>query len=429
VPEAHAVTEQQQAGAHHPDGHDPDERGYYGAFGGRFMPEALIAALDELSAEYDKARIDPEFLAEFNRLLRDYAGRPSLLTEAKRFAEHAGGARIFLKREDLNHTGSHKINNVLGQGLLTKKMGKTRIIAETGAGQHGVATATIAAMMGLDCTIYMGEVDTERQSLNVARMRLLGAEVIPVKTGSRTLKDAINEALRDWVTNVDTTHYLLGTAAGAHPFPLIVRNFHRIIGIEARAQILQQAGRLPDAVAACVGGGSNAIGIFYGFIDDPTVKLYGFEPGGKGIKSGEHGASLGEGTPGLLHGSRSYLLQDEDGQITEAYSISAGLDYPGVGPEHSQLKDSGRAEYRSITDADAMDAFALLSRTEGIIPAIESAHALAGAILLGKELGPEGLIVVSLSGRGDKDMGTATDWFNLNSPDAATHTHRKDPTA
>jgi tryptophan synthase beta chain len=429
VPEADPVTEKQQADAQHPDDHDPDARGYYGAFGGRFMPEALIAALDELSAEYDKARIDPEFLGEFNRLLRDYAGRPSLLTEAKRFSEHSGGARIFLKREDLNHTGSHKINNVLGQGLLTKKMGKTRIIAETGAGQHGVATATIAAMMGLDCTVYMGEVDTERQALNVARMRLLGAEVIPVKTGSRTLKDAINEALRDWVTNVDNTHYLLGTAAGAHPFPLIVRNFHRIIGIEARAQILDQAGRLPDAVSACVGGGSNAIGIFYGFIDDPSVKLYGFEPGGKGIETGEHGASLGAGTPGLLHGSRSYLLQDEDGQITEAYSISAGLDYPGVGPEHSQLKDSGRAEYRSITDAEAMDAFALLSRTEGIIPAIESSHALAGAIEIGKELGPDGLIVVSLSGRGDKDMDTATTWFNLNSPDSATHTHRKDPTA
>ena len=423
------MSDEQQAEAQHPDDHDPDARGYFGTFGGRYMPEALIAALDELSAVYDKARIDPDFLDEFNRLLRDYAGRPSLLTEAKRFSEHAGGARIFLKREDLNHTGSHKINNVLGQGLLTKRMGKTRLIAETGAGQHGVATATIAALMGLDCTIYMGEVDTERQSLNVARMRLLGAEVIPVKTGSRTLKDAINEALRDWVTNVDTTHYLLGTAAGAHPFPLIVRNFHRIIGIEARAQILDQAGRLPDAVAACVGGGSNAIGMFYGFIDDPAVKLYGFEPGGKGVETGEHGASLGEGTPGLLHGSRSYLLQDEDGQIIEAYSISAGLDYPGVGPEHSQLKDSGRAEYRSITDAEAMDAFALLSRTEGIIPAIESSHALAGAIKLGKELGPEALIVVCLSGRGDKDMDTATDYFHLDSPDAATHTHRKDPTA
>ncbi|HWC83061.1 MAG TPA: tryptophan synthase subunit beta [Pseudonocardiaceae bacterium] len=406
---------------HHPDDdphaddhrHDPDARGYFGAYGGRFMPEALIAALDELSAEYDKARLDPEFNAEFKRLLRDYAGRPSLLTEAPRFAEHAGGARVFLKREDLNHTGSHKINNVLGQGLLTKRMGKKRVIAETGAGQHGVATATIAALMGLDCTVYMGEVDVQRQALNVARMRLLGAEVIPVATGSGTLKDAINEAFRDWVTNVDTTHYLLGTAAGSHPFPLLVRNFHKIIGIEARAQILEQAGRLPDVVAACVGGGSNAIGIFHGFIDDPAVRLVGLEPGGRGIDSGEHGATLSEGSPGLLHGSRSYLLQDDDGQITEAYSISAGLDYPGVGPEHSYLKDIGRAEYRPVTDAEAMDAFRLLARTEGIIPAIESAHALAGAIKLGQEVGPEGLVLVSLSGRGDKDMDTANKWFNL----------------
>jgi tryptophan synthase beta chain len=395
------------------DPHDPDERGYFGAFGGRFMPEALIAALDELAAEYDKARVDPDFEGEFTRLLRDYAGRPSMLTEAPRFAAHCGGARVFLKREDLNHTGSHKINNVLGQGLLTKRMGKTRVIAETGAGQHGVATATIAALMGLECRIYMGEVDTERQALNVARMRLLGAEVIPVTTGSRTLKDAINEAFRDWVTNVENTHYLLGTAAGAHPFPLMVRNFHRVIGEEARAQVLEQAGRLPDAVAACVGGGSNAIGIFHGFVDDPSVRLVGFEPGGKGVDTGEHGATLTEGTPGLLHGSRSYVLQDEDGQITEAYSISAGLDYPGVGPEHAFLKDSGRAEYRPITDAEAMDAFRLLSRTEGIIPAVESAHALAGAVELGHELGPDGLIVVSLSGRGDKDMDTANAWFGL----------------
>jgi tryptophan synthase beta chain len=419
VPEADQVTSEQNP--HHPDDdphaddhrHDPDARGYFGAYGGRFMPEALIAALDELSAEYDKARLDPEFNAEFKRLLRDYAGRPSLLTEAPRFAEHAGGARVFLKREDLNHTGSHKINNVLGQGLLTKRMGKKRVIAETGAGQHGVATATIAALMGLDCTVYMGEVDVQRQALNVARMRLLGAEVIPVATGSGTLKDAINEAFRDWVTNVDTTHYLLGTAAGSHPFPLLVRNFHKIIGIEARAQILEQAGRLPDVVAACVGGGSNAIGIFHGFIDDPAVRLVGLEPGGRGIDSGEHGATLSEGSPGLLHGSRSYLLQDDDGQITEAYSISAGLDYPGVGPEHSYLKDIGRAEYRPVTDAEAMDAFRLLARTEGIIPAIESAHALAGAIKLGQEVGPEGLVLVSLSGRGDKDMDTANKWFNL----------------
>ena len=395
------------------DDHGPDERGYFGPFGGRFMPEALIAAIDDLSAEYDKARVDPAFNNELQRLLRGYAGRPSLLTEAPRFAEHAGGARIFLKREDLNHTGSHKINNVLGQALLTKRMGKTRVIAETGAGQHGVATATAAALMGLECVVYMGEVDTKRQSLNVARMRLLGATVIPVKTGSRTLKDAINEALRDWVSNVDNTHYVLGTAAGPHPFPVMVRNFHKVIGEEAREQILEQAGRLPDVVAACVGGGSNAIGIFHGFIDDPGVRLVGFEPAGRGIETGEHGATLTAGTPGLLHGSRSYLLQDDDGQIVEAYSISAGLDYPGVGPEHSYLKDIGRAEYQAITDAEAMDAFRLLSRTEGIIPAIESAHALAGAIKIGQELGPDGLIIVSLSGRGDKDMDTASSWFGL----------------
>ncbi|HVK23015.1 MAG TPA: tryptophan synthase subunit beta [Actinokineospora sp.] len=400
-------------GVHATSPHDPDESGHFGPYGGRFMPEALIAALDELSAVYDKARVDPEFTGEFGRLLRDYAGRPSLLTEAPRFAEHAGGAKVFLKREDLNHTGSHKINNVLGQALLTKRMGKKRVIAETGAGQHGVATATACALMGLECVVYMGEVDTERQALNVARMKLLGAEVIPVKSGSRTLKDAINEALRDWVTNVDTTHYLLGTAAGGHPFPVMVRNFHKIIGIEARAQILELAGRLPDVVTACVGGGSNAIGIFHGFIDDADVRLVGIEPGGHGIESGEHGATLGEGTPGMLHGAMSYLLQDEDGQTIEAYSISAGLDYPGVGPEHSWLKDTGRAEYRSVTDDEAMAAFKLLSRTEGIIPAIESAHALAGTLKLGQELGPEGLILVSLSGRGDKDMDTAAKYFGF----------------
>jgi tryptophan synthase beta chain len=431
VPEAEPVTEQDPPDdgtehepgehdptvhdptVHDPTVHDPDGRGHFGPYGGRFLPEALIGAMDELSAEYDKARVDPDFVDELNRLLKDYAGRPSLLTEAPRFAEHAGGARVFLKREDLNHTGSHKINNVLGQALLTKRMGKKRVIAETGAGQHGVATATACALMGLECVVYMGEVDTQRQALNVARMRLLGAEVIPVKTGSRTLKDAINEALRDWVTNVETTHYLLGTAAGGHPFPVMVRNFHKVIGNEAREQILEKAGRLPDVVAACVGGGSNAIGIFHGFIDDPDVRLVGFEPGGKGIESGEHGATLGEGTPGMLHGALSYLLQDEDGQTIEAYSISAGLDYPGVGPEHSWLKDTGRAEYRSVTDAEAMNAFQLLSRTEGIIPAIESAHALAGALQLGTELGPDGLILVNLSGRGDKDMGTAADYFGF----------------
>ncbi|GAB2973558.1 tryptophan synthase subunit beta [Amycolatopsis acidiphila] len=393
--------------------HDPDERGYYGPYGGRFMPEALIGVVDEVATEYDKARADPEFVNEFKRLLRDYAGRPSLLTEAARFGEHAGGARIFLKREDLNHTGSHKINNVLGQALLTKRMGKKRVIAETGAGQHGVATATACALLDLDCVVYMGEVDTQRQALNVARMRLLGAEVIPVKTGSRTLKDAINEALRDWVTNADSTHYLFGTAAGPYPFPTMVRNFHKVIGEEARAQVLEQTGRLPDAVAACVGGGSNAIGIFHGFIDDPDVRLVGLEPGGDGVETGRHGATLTKGTPGNLHGAMSYLLQDEDGQTMESHSISAGLDYPGVGPEHAWLKDSGRAEYRPITDAQAMDALKLLSRTEGIIPAIESAHALAGAIQLGQELGREALILVNLSGRGDKDMDTAAKWFGL----------------
>ncbi|PXY25050.1 tryptophan synthase subunit beta [Prauserella endophytica] len=411
MPEAEPVTDKDPKQQR--TSHDPDERGHFGPYGGRFLPEALMGALDELSAEYDKARLDPEFTGEFARLLSGYAGRPSLLTEAPRFAEHAGGARIFLKREDLNHTGSHKINNVLGQALLTRRMGKKRVIAETGAGQHGVATATACALLDLECVVYMGEVDTERQALNVARMRLLGAEVIPVKTGSRTLKDAINEALRDWVTNVDTTHYLLGTAAGAHPFPVMVRNFHKVIGEEARKQILELTGRLPDAVAACVGGGSNAIGIFHGFIDDPGVRLVGLEPGGKGIETGEHGATLTEGTPGTLHGALSYLLQDEDGQTIEAYSISAGLDYPGVGPEHSWLKDTGRAEYRAVTDAEAMEAFQLLSRTEGIIPAIESAHALAGALKLGKELGEDGHILVSLSGRGDKDVDTAARYFKL----------------
>lgn len=396
-----------------PEGHDPDERGHFGPYGGRFMPEALIAAQDELAAEYEKAQRDPEFVAELDHLLREYAGRPSRLTEAKRFAEHAGGARILLKREDLNHTGSHKINNVLGQALLVRRMGKRRVIAETGAGQHGVATATACALLDLDCVIYMGKVDTERQALNVARMRLLGAEVRPVAHGSATLKDAINEALRDWVTNVDHTHYLLGTAAGGHPFPMMVRNLHKVIGEEARQQTLEMTGRLPDAVAACVGGGSNAIGIFHGFLDDPDVRLVGFEPGGHGLDSGSHGATLSQGSPGTLHGARSYLLQDEDGQIAEAYSISAGLDYPGVGPEHSWLKDSGRAEYRVVDDDEAMKAFEVLSRTEGIIPAIESAHALAGAMRLGRELGPEGVVTVNLSGRGDKDMDTAAKYFGL----------------
>ncbi|TQM44702.1 tryptophan synthase subunit beta [Pseudonocardia cypriaca] len=400
-------------GVAHPSDHEPDERGHFGRYGGRFVPEALVAALDELTTVYEKARGDREFLDELDRLHRDYTGRPSPLTDVPKLGEHAGGARILLKREDLNHTGSHKINNVLGQALLTKRMGKKRVIAETGAGQHGVATATACALLGLECVVYMGEVDTERQALNVARMRLLGATVVPVKTGSRTLKDAINEALRDWVTNVDDTHYLLGTAAGPHPFPVMVRDLHRIIGLEAREQVLERVGRLPDVVAACVGGGSNAIGIFHAFLDDPGVRLVGFEPGGDGVSTGRHGATLTAGSPGALHGALSYLLQDEDGQTAESHSISAGLDYPGVGPEHALLKDIGRAEYRPITDAEAMDAFALLSRTEGIIPAIESAHAVAGALKLGKELGPEAVILVNLSGRGDKDLDTAAKWFGM----------------
>ncbi|WP_404815720.1 tryptophan synthase subunit beta [Streptomyces thermolineatus] len=391
----------------------PDPGGYFGAFGGKFVPEALVAAIDEVAVEYARAKADPEFAAELNDLLVNYTGRPSPLTEAKRFAEHAGGARVFLKREDLNHTGSHKINNVLGQALLTKRIGKTRVIAETGAGQHGVATATACALLGLECTIYMGEIDTERQALNVARMRILGADVVAVASGSRTLKDAINEAFRDWVANVDHTHYLFGTVAGPAPFPAMVRDFHRVIGVEARRQILERTGRLPDAVAACVGGGSNAIGIFHPFIEDEGVRLVGFEAGGHGVESGEHAATLTAGDPGILHGSRSYVLQDDEGQITEPYSISAGLDYPGIGPEHAWLKDSGRAEYRPVTDARAMEALRLLSRTEGIIPAIESAHALAGALELGRELGPEGLLLVNLSGRGDKDMDTAARYFGL----------------
>ena len=372
-----------------------------------------MAAFEELDEAYRKAKVDPEFLNELAHLHRTYSGRPSPLTEAKRFSAHANGARVFLKREDLNHTGSHKINNVLGQALLTKRMGKRRVIAETGAGQHGVATATAAALMGLECVVYMGEEDTKRQALNVARMKLLGAEVIPVTAGSRTLKDAINEAMRDWVTNVDSTHYLLGTVAGAHPFPEMVRDFHRIIGIETREQILEATGRLPDAIAACVGGGSNAIGIFHPFIDDPGVQLWGFEAGGDGIETGRHAACLTGGEPGVLHGARSYLLQDADGQTIESHSISAGLDYPSVGPEHSYLKDIGRAQYEAVTDVQAMDAFALLCRTEGIIPAIESAHALAGALHLGHRLGPDSIIVVNLSGRGDKDVATAARWFGL----------------
>ncbi len=391
----------------------PDATGHFGPYGGRFVPEALVAALDEIDAEFARAQADPAFAAELSRLLRDYGGRPSPLSEAERFSAHAGGARILLKREDLNHTGSHKINNVLGQALLTKRLGKSRVIAETGAGQHGVATATAAALLGLECTVYMGEEDTRRQALNVARMKLLGAEVVPVRTGSRTLKDAINEAFRDWVAHVEGTHYLFGTAAGPHPIPLMVREFHRVIGQEARAQVLERTGRLPDAVAACVGGGSNAIGIFYDFIPDTGVRLVGFEAAGDGVETGRHAATITGGTPGVLHGARSYLLQDDNGQTIESHSISAGLDYPGVGPEHSYLHDTGRASYRPITDDQAMSAFSLMCRTEGIIPAIESSHALAGALDLGRELGPDAIILVNLSGRGDKDVETASKYFGI----------------
>ena len=391
-----------------------DERaGHFGQFGGRYVPEALIGALDELEIAHNTAQKDPEFLAELAHLHKTYSGRPSIITEAKRFAEHAGGARIILKREDLNHTGSHKINNVLGQALLAKRSGKKRVIAETGAGQHGVASATAAALMGLQCVIYMGEEDTKRQSLNVARMKLLGAEVIPVTTGSKTLKDAINEAMRDWVTNVETTNYLFGTVAGPHPFPTMVRDFQKIIGEEARAQVLELTGKLPDAVLACVGGGSNAIGIFYDFIKDKDVRLIGLEAGGDGVETGRHAATITGGTPGVLHGARSYLLQDENGQTVESHSISAGLDYPGVGPEHAYLSDIGRAEYRAITDAEAMYAFSLLCKTEGIIPAIETAHALAGALQVGRELGKDATLLINLSGRGDKDVVTAAEYFGI----------------
>jgi tryptophan synthase beta chain len=387
--------------------------GRFGAYGGRYVPEALVAALEQLDEARLKANVDPAFQGELERLHRTYTGRPSILTEVRKFAEHAGGAHILLKREDLNHTGSHKINNVLGQALLTRRMGKTRIIAETGAGQHGVASATAAALMGLECVVYMGTKDMQRQALNVARMRLLGSEVIPVSHGSATLKDAINEAMRDWVANVETTHYVLGTVTGPHPFPEMVRDFQRIIGVEARAQVLDLVGRLPDVVCACVGGGSNAMGIFHRFIDDPSVRLIGLEAGGKGVDTDKHAARFSTGLPGVLHGAFTYVLQDEDGQTLESHSVSAGLDYPSVGPEHSFLRDSGRAEYRPVTDTQAMDAFSLLCRTEGIIPAIESAHALAGALEIGRELGPGGVVLVNLSGRGDKDVDTAARWFGL----------------
>ena len=396
----------------------PDATGHFGQYGGRLAPEALMAALDELTVAYEQAMADPVFQAELTALLHGYAGRPTLLTEVPRFAAQAGGCRVFLKREDLCHTGSHKINNVLGQALLTRRLGKTRIIAETGAGQHGVATATAAALLGLDCVVYMGEEDTGRQSLNVARMQMLGAEVIPVTTGSRTLKDAMNEAFRNWVSTVDNTHYCIGSVGGPHPFPVMVREFQRIIGVEAREQMLAATGQLPDAVIACVGGGSNAIGAFHAFIPDASVALIGCEAGGDGLETGRNAATLTFGSAGVLHGMRTFLLQDADGQTRETHSISAGLDYPGVGPEHAWLQATGRASYRPITDTQAMDAFSVLCRTEGIIPAIESAHALAGALQLGRELGPGAVLLVNLSGRGDKDVDIAGRWFgHLGEPD------------
>ena len=385
---------------------------YFGEYGGRFVPESLIAALDELEQTYQAAKIDPAFIKELDELNRDYVGRPSIITEVPKFAKLVGDVRIFLKREDLNHTGSHKINNVIGQALLAKRMGKTRIIAETGAGQHGVASATAAALFGLECVVYMGEVDTKRQALNVARMQLLGAKVVPVTTGSKTLKDAINEALRDWVTNVSNTHYLLGTVAGPHPFPTMVRDFHSIIGKEAREQMIELIGSLPTVAAACVGGGSNAIGLFHAFLDD-DVKLWGFEAAGEGIETGKHAATLSMGRIGVLHGAKSYMLQDEDGQTVESHSISAGLDYPGVGPEHAWLKDLQRADYFGVTDDEAMQALKALAQTEGIIAAIETAHALAGVIKEGGKLPAGSSILINLSGRGDKDMETVGKYFGF----------------
>ena len=390
---------------------------FFGEFGGRYVPEALVTALDDLSAAWQRLKDDPDFRGELDRLGRTYSGRPSIVTETSKFARHAGEARIILKREDLNHTGSHKINNVLGQALLTRAVGKTRIIAETGAGQHGVATATAAALLGLDCTIYMGAEDVRRQALNVARMELLGTKVISVSAGSATLKDAINEAFRDWVTNVETTNYVFGTAAGPHPFPALVRDLQKVIGEEARAQVLELTGELPDVAVACVGGGSNAIGLFNAFLDDPSVRLVGCEAGGSGVASGKTAATINAGSLGIFHGSMSYLMQDEDGQTVESHSISAGLDYPGVGPEHAWLHSIGRAEYRAIDDDAAMEAFRLLTREEGILPAIESAHALAGALQIGREAQAAGsrppTILVSLSGRGDKDVQTAMDYFGI----------------
>jgi tryptophan synthase beta chain len=387
----------------------PDASGHFGAYGGRYVAETLMPLILELEQAYEASKKDPGFQAELNGLLKNYVGRESPLYFAERLTEHFGGAKIYLKREDLNHTGAHKINNCLGQILLARRMGKTRIIAETGAGQHGVATATVAARFGYPCTVYMGELDTERQKPNVFRMRLLGAEVRPVSSGSRTLKDAMNEALRDWVANVTDTFYIIGSAAGPHPYPAMVRDFQTVIGNETRAQMLEREGRLPDLVVACVGGGSNAIGMFHPFVDDQSVEIHGVEAAGDGVNTPRHAATLSKGTPGVLHGARSYLLQDSDGQIAEAHSISAGLDYPGVGPEHSWLKDIGRVKYHSITDEEALEAFQLLSRLEGIIPALESAHAVAHVAKIASQMKKNQIIAICLSGRGDKDIFSVAD--------------------
>jgi tryptophan synthase beta chain len=384
----------------------PDARGHFGPYGGSFVAETLMAPLAELAEAYERYRKDPEFIAELARDRRHYVGRPTPIYHAERLSREVGGAQILLKREDLNHTGAHKINNTVGQGLLAKRMGKRRIIAETGAGQHGVASATIAARLGLECVVYMGAVDVERQAINVFRMKLLGATVVPVQSGSKTLKDALNEALRDWVTNVDHTFYMIGTVAGPHPYPKMVRDFNAIAGEEARRQMLEEYGRLPDALVACVGGGSNAIGLFHPFLNDDGVAIYGVEAAGEGIETGRHAASLSAGTPGVLHGNRTYLIADADGQIIETHSVSAGLDYPGVGPEHAYLKDSGRANYVGCTDAEALAAFHRLARTEGILAALESSHAVAHAIKLAASLPKDQLVLVNLSGRGDKDVNT-----------------------
>ncbi|PHS30802.1 MAG: tryptophan synthase subunit beta [Methylophaga sp.] len=392
----------------------PDARGHFGIYGGRFVGETLMEAIYALEEAYNRYKDDPEFQAEMDKDLADFVGRPSPLYHAENWSKKLGGAQIYLKREDLNHTGAHKINNTIGQALLAKRMGKTRIIAETGAGQHGVATATVAARLGIECVVYMGAEDVQRQAQNVYRMKLLGAEVIPVESGSRTLKDALNEALRDWVTNVDNTFYIIGTVAGPHPYPEMVRDFQTIIGREARNQIMKAAGKLPDALIACIGGGSNAIGLFHPFIADESVEMYGVEGGGHGIETGQHAAPLCAGSPGVLHGNRTYLMQDENGQIIETHSISAGLDYPGVGPEHALLKDIGRANYVSVTDEEALQAFHDLTRTEGIIPALESSHALAYATKLAPTMTSDQILLVNLSGRGDKDMHTVAALAGLN---------------